>query len=241
MGTHDFVELEKRPCQTNPTHGDTYSHAHTTMHLSHFRERIQHTLVFMGQILGNTVSDSRKYYEQPEYKVLQTYDGFELREYEAQTWTSCNVPNSGSPKTNGSVGFRKLFQYITGKGNEENQSVSMTVPVLMQNYENDTMKMSFFLPKANSESPPTPTDPSVFTDPMQSKSEFYVRSFSPPSGDYSHYETNIEELQKAMLANGLTLKTNFHWIRAGYDAPFKIMNRHSEVWIPKDQVTENSS
>merc|ERR1712170_257865 len=119
---------------------------------SHFRERIQHTLVFMGQILGNTVSDSRKYYEQPAYSVLQTYDGFELREYEGQKWTSCSVPDSGSPKTNGSVGFRKLFQYITGRGNEEN--------------------------------------PSVITDPM-AKSEFYVRSFSPPSGDYSHYQTNI--------------------------------------------------
>merc|ERR1711893_251866 len=189
----------------------------------------------MGQVLGNTVSDSRKYYEQPKFSVEQTFPGFELRKYEASTWTSANVANTGNHKQNGSNGFRMLFSYITGKTNEQKQSVSMTVPVLMQEGADDNYKMSFFLPSENSESPPVPTNPEVFTDRMQ-PSEFYVKSFSPKNGDYSYFEDAKKEMVGEMQAQGLKLKEDFKWIRAGYDAPFKLMNRHSEVWIPKDQV-----
>ena len=189
----------------------------------------------MGQVLGNTVADSRKYYEQPKFTVEKEFNGFELRKYAAGKWTSANITDSGNQKSNGSTGFRMLFQYITGKGNVEKQSVSMTVPVLMQETGDDKYKMSFYLPQENSDNPPTPSDPNVFTDPME-PTEFYVRSFSPSSGDYSHFETNKNEMVDAMKSEGLNLKENFKWIRAGYDAPFKIMNRHSEVWIPKDQV-----
>lgn len=147
----------------------------------------------MGQVLGNTVADSRKYYEQPKFEVLHQYDGYELRKYEAGVWTSCNVTDTHNQKTNSSRGFRSLFQYITGRGNQQNQSVSMTVPVLMQQSDEKTMKMSFFLPAKNSAAPPTPTDPNVFTDPM-SPTEFYVHGFSPKSLDYSHYEQHLTGL-----------------------------------------------
>lgn len=189
----------------------------------------------MGQVLGNTVSDSRKYYEHPKYEVETSFEGFELRKYSAGKWTSANIQDTGSPKQNGSNGFRMLFSYITGKTNEQKQSVSMTVPVLMQKTEDDNCKVSFYLPEANADRPPTPSDPNVFTDEM-APSMFYVRGFSPPNGDYSHFIDNKKEMEEAMKLQGFVLKDDYKWIRASYDAPFKLMNRHSEVWIAKDQV-----
>ena len=44
---------------------------------------------------------------------------------------------------------------------------------------------------------------------------------------------------KAMTRDGFQLKDNFEWLRAGYDAPFKIANRRSEIWIPVDQIVKD--
>merc|ERR1712157_350908 len=68
-----------------------------------------------------------------------------------------------------------------------------------------TVSESFFLPSENSESPPVPTNPEVFTDRMQ-PSEFYVKSFSPKSGDYSYFEDAKKEMVGEMQAQGLKLK-----------------------------------
>jgi len=191
----------------------------------------------MGGVYSQTFGETTDYYEAPTYSVTEERDGYELRKYEASMWTSAKMEprdDMTEEKMNSTM-FWSLFSYISGKTNAEKQKVTMTAPVLVQNKPNLGMKMSFFLPKENHEKPPQPSEGHVATDPWP-VSEFYVRRFSPPNSKIEHFLAEKEEMVKAMTRDGIELKENFEWMRAGYDPPFKIANRRSEVWIPIDQA-----
>lgn len=195
----------------------------------------------MGGVYSQTLGNSTDYYESPPYSVVQEKEGYELRKYEASMWMSAKMEPSDdlTEEKMSSTMFWSLFNYISGKTNDEKQKVSMTTPVVFQNKPNMGMKMSFFLPKENQENPPQPSEGHVATDSWP-VSEFYVRRFSPPNSKIEHYLAEKEEMVKAMTRDGIQLKDNFEWMRAGYDAPFKITNRRSEVWIPVDQIVGGS-
>jgi len=197
----------------------------------------------MGGVVSQTVGNSVDYYQSPPYTVMESKEGYELRRYEASMWTSARLEKQeGMPdeKMNSNL-FWSLFNYISGKTNEERQKVSMTTPVLIKNEPEDTgMKMSFYLPKENQQAPPRPSETHVATDAWP-VTDFYVRQFSPPNAKIEHFLTNKEDMVKAMERDGLKLKEKFEWMRAGYDAPFKIANRRSEVWIPVDQIISSEA
>ena len=192
----------------------------------------------MGGVVSQTVGNTVDYYESPPYTVVESKEGYELRRYEASMWTSARMEkqeNVTDEKMNSNA-FWSLFNYISGKTNVEKQKVSMTAPVLVKNEPEDIgMKMSFYLPKENQEAPPQPSESHVATDAWP-VTDFYVRQFSPPNSKIEHFLTNKEDMVKAMERDGLKLKDKFEWMRAGYDPPFKIANRRSEVWIPVDQI-----
>jgi len=192
-------------------------------------------------IVSQTVGNTTDYYESPAYTVVEEKDGYELRKYETSVWTSAqmgkvdaDVDEASDEKMN-SKAFWSLFNYISGKTNEEKQKVSMTTPVLVKNDENLGLKMSFYLPAENREKPPNPSETHVATDSWP-ETIFYVRKFSPPNSKIAHFLVERDAMAAAMAKDGLKLKDNFEWMRAGYDPPFKIANRRSEVWIPVDQV-----
>jgi len=191
----------------------------------------------MGGVYSQTLGQSTDYYEGPDYSVIEEKDGYELRRYETSMWTSARMEpkDDVTDEKMNSTMFWSLFNYISGKTNVEKQKVSMTVPVLVQSKPDTGMKMSFFLPKEHHEKPPNPSESHVATDPWP-VTQFYVRKFSPPNSKIEHYVTEKEAMVAAMKRDGVDLKENFEWMRAGYDAPFKLANRRSEVWIPVDQV-----
>jgi hypothetical protein len=86
---------------------------------------------------------TRAGYESPKY-ALMTKDGrFEIRDYPAMVVVS--TPMAGVERgMDGSFG--RLFGYITG-GNQRNEKISMTTPVLISSTTN-AGQMSFILPKA---------------------------------------------------------------------------------------------
>jgi len=190
-------------------------------------------------IVSQTVGNSTDYYESPAYTVVEEKEGYELRKYETSVWTSAQMgkvdADEASDEKMNSKAFWSLFNYISGKTNEEKQKVSMTTPVLVKNDENLGLKMSFYLPAENREKPPNPSETHVATESWPT-TDYYVRQFSPPNGKIAHYLTERDAMVAAMAKDGLQLKENYEWMRAGYDAPFKIANRRSEVWIPVDQV-----
>ena len=94
--------------------------------------------------------------ETPDYKVLSQDGKFEVREYPALTLVRTS---------SGDGDFMRLFRYISG-GNEAEQKIAMTAPVLMKHEGEDT-GMSFIVPKdVAAGKVPAPKDAAVEMDDL---------------------------------------------------------------------------
>jgi len=85
-----------------------------------------------------------------EFKVLRTYEDFELREYLPCIIAEVRVPSQGSTET--SSAFSKLFRYIS-KGNKSSQEIAMTAPVIttqkVDSLESAEWYVSFVMPSGS--------------------------------------------------------------------------------------------
>lgn len=87
---------------------------------------------------------SRNAYESAEYSVLESDGNIELRSYPDLMLATTSM---GTRTQNESGSFGRLFQYISGK-NENQQKVAMTTPVFMESESEQTNgQMSFVIPK----------------------------------------------------------------------------------------------
>ncbi|XP_074818281.1 heme-binding protein 2-like isoform X1 [Natator depressus] len=187
-----------------------------------------------------------------------TVQDYELRHYETAKWAS-TVIKGKMQKEALRQGFWKLFYYIQGKNEKvaagpkvaftlclclrlvqdrtflililPEMKIEMTVPVtcLVKSGCTD-FKVSFFVPFEHQDSPPQPTDPDVFIEERKGEAIF-VRSF----GGFASPEKYAEEAQALaiILKNaGRSFHEDFYYT-AGYDSPFKLFNRHNEVWYFK--------
>jgi hypothetical protein len=94
--------------------------------------------------------------ETPDYQVLIQDGKFEIREYPA-----LRVVRTAA----GDGDFMRLFRYISG-GNEAEQKIAMTAPVLMQ-HQGEKTGMSFIVPRDVAAGPvPAPKDAAVTTDTL---------------------------------------------------------------------------
>jgi len=169
----------------------------------------------------------------PRFTVLATTESYQVRNYEASRWASTTVENLHDLNGAMSTGFRRLFSYITGK-NERGEKIAMTCPVRTKivpgagPYCEDTFTVSFMVPFAV-ETPPKPTDPTVFLE-NDPESVQYVSHF----GGYASNDDWLNCLHD--LTKALGNKTEFqkdHYYTAGYDSPFQFWNRHNECWLTR--------
>lgn len=94
--------------------------------------------------------------ETPDYKVLEQEGKFEVRDYPAMTVARTTM---------GDGDFMRLFRYISG-GNEAEQKISMTAPVLVQHQGEDS-GMSFVVPREVAAAKvPAPKESEVSVDEM---------------------------------------------------------------------------
>jgi hypothetical protein len=82
--------------------------------------------------------------EKPEYRVLQSAHGIELRDYAEHWLAECDLKSSDDLRTASSRGFNRLFNYISGE-NEPRQKIAMTSPV-QQSRSATGWKVSFVVP-----------------------------------------------------------------------------------------------
>ena len=88
-------------------------------------------------------------YEEPSFAVVKINESYEIRYYNERIVVQTHNTNQNS-------GFRKLFNYISGK-NSNSEKIAMTVPVTQTNN-----LMQFYLPiKFDQENTPIPTDDDV--------------------------------------------------------------------------------
>ena len=198
-------------------------------------------------LLAGISPDVAVAYEEPDYSVVRSEEGFELRRYAAYLVAEADAPGGFSDSRNGA--FRRLFDYISG-ANVANQKIERTVPPVTSRAEGTGVEiemtapvvtqaaaegrtMQFVLPSRYTlKTAPVPSDPRVRIRALDERL-IAVRS---DSGTWS--ERNYRENEAAMLAHleaaGLVATGPASF--AGYNAPFTPwFMRRNEVMVPVRQ------
>jgi hypothetical protein len=96
---------------------------------------------------------------------------------------------------------------------------------------NSTFLVSFFVPFAFWNDTPAPSDPNVFVYELPARTVGVVQ-FTGFTDSFQTFVPYIEQLGATLEAMGLAFQDVE--ITANYDPPFRVFNRHNEVWITVD-------
>ena len=170
------------------------------------------------------MSFTSKGIETPEYKVLKNIEDVEIRLYPNMIVAKTALQGNSFDKQ-GSNGFRRIAGYIFG-GNDKNQKIAMTSPVVMS--IGDSATMYFVMPKSYKQSDlPTPNSPQVKIIEESAKTLAVI--------SYGGFSSDKEiENYRAKLATILTkneIKTKGDFMFMGYNAPWDVIDRKNEVAI----------
>ncbi|XP_062608972.1 heme-binding protein 2-like [Saccostrea cucullata] len=171
----------------------------------------------------------------PRFSVLRTFkEGYELRQYEASKWVMTNLTAMIFTDDDDKKMFDKLFYYISGN-NSAHSKIPMTAPVLREVFHGpgpaceSTFLTHFMIPFSLQQNTPTPTDPTVYIRDLPAM-QVFVRSF----GGKATPDDYMNELQTLADQIGTTARfENAFYFFSGYDSPYKVTDRHNEVWLKK--------
>ncbi len=164
-------------------------------------------LIILISIL--TLSSQTMAYEEANYEVVKKNKEYEIRKYSDRL-----VIETNSIEGNG---FRKLFNYISGN-NEKNQEIKMTVPVT-QEIKNGNMTMQFYLPlKYNKDNAPKPSNSDIKILTIKG-GYFAVIEYSGRSSG-KNFLKNKDILEKLLKQDNITILSPP--IRASYNSPFTL-------------------
>ena len=183
--------------------------------------------------------------EEVKYRVLESSGDFELRQYESSLGAETTV--EGDFHEVGNEGFRRLFDYISGK-NRKKQSIPMTAPVsqeassekipmtapVNQEKVGGAWRITFLMPSAfTMETLPEPLDSRVKLVKIPGR----LMAALNYSGTWSRerYEEKEQRLMELIRQRGL--KIEGEPVFARYNPPFMPwFLRRNEVLIPVGQV-----
>jgi len=177
--------------------------------------------------------------EQAEYTVLRKADGYEVREYSARIVAQTTVDGTYDEALN--KGFSIIAGYIFG-GNVRKESVAMTAPVTVKEFESETIAMtapvvaradgaaytiSFVMPKSYTlDSLPTPVDSRV-TLVQEPAKKMAVLRFSTA---WSAKRVKNKEEQLLSMLSRDAVKVIGNPAFAGYNAPW------APPWMIRNEV-----
>ncbi len=165
--------------------------------------------------------------EKPEYKILSSAKGIEIRDYSEYWVAECHVKNVAQLSEASSRAFGRLFNYISGE-NSAGQKIAMTSPVQQIPADNGWL-VSFVVPK----------DVSLGTIPMPANSSIEIRKV--PAGKFAalvysgvwndkKFAEKGAELMKAVGELGLSTEGPIN--SALYNPPFMpAFLRRNEVLV----------
>jgi hypothetical protein len=156
--------------------------------------------------------------ETPEYKVVAKDGKFEVRDYPAMTVARTAM---------GDGDFMRLFRYISG-GNEAEQKIAMTAPVLVQ-HKGEESGMSFVVPRELAAAKvPAPKAAEVSVDTMPA-ARFAVFTYSGLRTDKNEADA-LGKLRAWMEKKNL--KAEGEPVFAYYDPPWTLpFMRRNEVML----------
>ena len=167
---------------------------------------------------GLIITSNSIAYEEANYKVVKTNEVYEIRKYFDRLVIETLISNEGSS-------FRKLFNYISGN-NEKNEEIKMTTPVT-QMEKKGNMTMQFYLPSIfNKENTPIPSDSDIKI--LSIKEGYYaVIRYSGRASDknFTKHKSILENELKKDDISILSVP-----IKATYDGPFTLpLRRRNEA------------
>ena len=167
---------------------------------------------------------SRTGIESYPYKVEQSFNGFEVRTYEASLFSSVKV-GSGEYKQVAGQGFSALGGYIFG-ANEDNQKIAMTSPVTMS--LGDSSTMMFMIPKGYKESDlPKPNNGNISFKEMP---DMRVAAITFGGwADSKKIEIYKNKLIKMLKDQKIEHTSTFFFL--GYNPPYDVFGRKNEVIV----------
>jgi len=169
--------------------------------------------------------------QRQEFKVLQTYKDFELREY--QPCVLAEVKVSAEYSTAASSAFGSLFRYIS-KGNKASQKIAMTAPVIAAQKDKKANEnewfVSFVMPSGSKFGHlPHPNDPQVILRELDT--EICIATSFRGNATAERAEKEINKLRAAALRENLSLSSETRICR--FDPPFKPgFLQYNEIVIP---------
>ena len=164
--------------------------------------------------------------EQLKYETIDVNEVYEIRKYSDRLVIETRTSNQNSS-------FRKLFNYISGS-NEKNQEIKMTAPVT-QIEKNGNMTMQFYLPSEFDENNvPSPSNSEVKILNMKG-GYFAAITYSGRASD-KNFVKHKEILENQLKEDNLTILSPP--IRATYNSPFTLpMLRRNEVMFEIEKNT----
>tara|TARA_Y100001936_G_scaffold243188_1_gene281660 strand:+ start:628 stop:1131 length:504 start_codon:yes stop_codon:yes gene_type:complete len=164
--------------------------------------------------------------EQLKYETIDVNEVYEIRKYSDRLVIETRTSNQNSS-------FRKLFNYISGS-NEKNQEIKMTAPVT-QIEKNGNMTMQFYLPSEFDENNvPSPSNSEVKILNMKG-GYFAAITYSGRASD-KNFVKHKEILENQLKEDNLKILSPP--IRATYNSPFTLpMLRRNEVMFEIEKNT----
>ena len=169
--------------------------------------------------------------QRQEFKVLQTYKDFELREY--QPCVLAEVKVSAEYSTAASSAFGSLFRYIS-KGNKDSQKIAMTAPVIAAQKDKKANEnewfVSFVMPSGSKFGHlPHPNDPQVILRELDT--ETCIAASFRGRATHEVAEKKIQALRAAAAKEKINLSNESRICR--FDPPFKPgILQYNEIVIP---------
>lgn len=176
-------------------------------------------------ILAQVIIDrSTRQTESHPYKVIKTFNSFEIRQYDAALFSYIKMPYNNYENSS-SQGFRQLAGYIFG-GNDRNEKIAMTTPVAMT--VEDSVVMKFMIPShMNLSDMPRPNNPNIHFKREEEKTMAAI-TFSGWASDkrITEYKEKLKELLKE---NKIKYHGSFSFL--GYNPPYEVLNRKNEIVV----------
>ena len=163
-----------------------------------------------------------------EFKLLQEFEDFEIREYAPCVIAEVRVSSSYSSAT--SSAFGSLFKYIS-QGNDASAKIAMTAPVITaQGADRNDWFVSFVMPSGSKFGHlPQPNDPRVSLRPVDAQVCAALSFRGKATPELS--EKKISQLRAAAHKEEIALSEENRICR--FDPPFKPgFMQYNEIVIP---------
>ena len=160
-------------------------------------------------------------YEETNYEIVKTNKIYEIRKYSDRLAIETTISDQGNS-------FRKLFNYISGN-NESNEEIKMTTPVT-QIEKKGNMTMQFYLPlKFNKDNAPRPSNSDV--EILNIKGGYYaVITYSGRASD-ENFIKHKNILENELKNNNISILSPP--IKATYNNPFTLplLRRNEAMFV----------